>query len=73
MRTPKWAVGMQKIGPGVYVDKDRALHLDEAGFAEHLGVPYTRETQRVIQEEATRVFREKFPAMETEFIEDPKP
>jgi len=26
MGTPKWAVGMQRLMPGIYVDEDHGMH-----------------------------------------------
>ena len=45
--TPEWAVGMQKIGPGFYVDGLK-LHVDEAEVCESLGVPFTEANDQLI-------------------------
>ncbi len=60
-RTPKWATGMQKLGPGIYVDEKRTMHLSESEICEHFGVPYTQENIEVIEAAATAAFREAFP------------
>jgi len=46
--TPAWAVGMQKLLPGFYVDAAGALHIDEREVCEHAGVPYTERNAQVI-------------------------
>jgi hypothetical protein len=41
MSAPEWAAGMQKIGPGLYVDARQALHIDPARFLAQEGWPPT--------------------------------
>jgi hypothetical protein len=41
MSAPRWAAGMQKIGPGLYVDAREALHVDAAEICEAHGIPPT--------------------------------
>jgi hypothetical protein len=60
-RTPPWAKGMRKLGPGVY-EKDGALHISEGELCEHFGVPYTRENTQIIEEMAQKVVREVWPS-----------
>jgi hypothetical protein len=45
--TPRWALGMRELQPGVFVDRNRALHLDAPGFCVAHGYPPTDENQRV--------------------------
>jgi hypothetical protein len=68
--TPKWAVGMRKIGPGIYVnEKTRAIHISERELCEHFQVPYNAENIRIIEEAAMKVAREQFPDIKTEVRE----
>lgn len=61
--TPKWAVGMQKLGPGIYFKEDtKQIHVSEAELCEHFGVPYTPENVKIIEE----AVREAFPGIATE-------
>lgn len=57
--TPKWAVGMRRLGPGVYV-KDSVLHFDTEGLCRHLGIPHTEANARMVQQEAEKVIRDVF-------------
>ena len=57
MSAPKWAVGMQKIGPGIYADKTAAIHLDEAELCEHMRVPCTPENAEVLRRAAIEAVR----------------
>jgi hypothetical protein len=43
MRTPKWAVGMRVLAPGIYADADGGWHIDERAICAKFGVPYTKE------------------------------
>lgn len=56
-RTPKWAVGMRKLGPGAYLDAD-GLHFSTREMCEHFGVPVTEENQRIARETTMRAMRE---------------
>jgi len=67
MSAPKWAVGMQRLAPGVYAAKDGALHLDEAELCQVAGVPYTERNAEMLRKAA----REVFQGAETEVREDP--
>jgi hypothetical protein len=59
-RTPPWAKGMQKLGPGCYVDSRNALHVSEREICEHMNVRYTAENSRIIEEIVQQVIREVF-------------
>ena len=59
--TPQWAKGMQKIGPGIYVDSDGALHLDNVALCIAHGFPPTQENQAQIQKAAVQIVAEQFP------------
>ena len=58
--TPPWAKGMQKIGPGCYVDSRNALHVSEREICEHMNVRYTAENSRIIEETVQQAIREVF-------------
>jgi hypothetical protein len=49
-RTPRWAKGMQKLGPGIYEDASRTLHISEEELCEHYGVAYTQENGAIVEE-----------------------
>lgn len=49
MSAPKWAAGMQMIGPGIYA-KDKQIHLDMGSIAAALQVPLTPEFEAMIHE-----------------------
>lgn len=57
--TPAWAKGMQKIGPGIYIDGS-SFHVSEKEICEHMGVPYTEENARIIEEVVPQAIREVF-------------
>ena len=59
-RTPAWAKGMQKLGPGIYVTPGRELHISESEICEHFGVPYSRANVRMIEESLVEVLRREF-------------
>jgi hypothetical protein len=59
-RTPPWAKGMQKIGPGCYVDANNSLHVSEREICDSMGVLYTEQNSRVIEETVQEVLREVF-------------
>lgn len=69
-RTPAWAVGMRKIGPGVYVDSARALHISEREICDHFDVPYSPENSKVIEEVAQEVIREMYGELPTSVIKE---
>jgi hypothetical protein len=72
-RTPKWAVGMQKLFPGFYVDSANALHISDAEICEHIGVSVTPENCRIAREGALQACREAYPdvVIEPQIVEDP--
>lgn len=59
-KTPAWATGMRKLGPGIYVTANRELHISEREICEHFGVPWTAENVRVIEETAIETVRKIF-------------
>lgn len=65
MSAPKWAKGMRRIGPGIYVN-GRELHLSHEEIASSLGVPLTPETARLIEETARETVRELLPGVPVE-------
>jgi hypothetical protein len=60
MSAPKWAKGMQKVGPGIYV-RGRELHVSHEEIAAHLGMPLTADTRALIERCAIDAVREAFP------------
>lgn len=62
MRAPKWAVGMRRIGPGMYVDRNDGLHISENEICQKLNVPYTSHNSRIIELAVEEVLREQFGA-----------
>jgi hypothetical protein len=67
MSVPKWAVGMRVLTPGVYVDKDQGLHLDERELCRQAGAPYTLRNAETVR----KAFQEAFPMCKTEVVEEP--
>lgn len=59
MAAPKWAVGMEKLGPGIYV-KDRELHFSGRELCEYFRVPYNEENCRKLERAALRAIRNTF-------------
>lgn len=65
--TPPWAVGMRKLGPGVYIDAENVMHVSEGEICQALGISYTDRNSQLV-EEAVRAeiarwaMREKAPA-----------
>jgi hypothetical protein len=49
---PKWAVGMQRITPGFYADREGSLHVDLIEMCELAGVPPTPDNQAVVEKAA---------------------
>ena len=54
MSAPKWAIGMRRITPGVYVDSKGAMHIDGAEVCIANGHPPTPENIEML----VRVTRE---------------
>jgi hypothetical protein len=48
-RTPPWAKGMRKLGPGIYLDGN-ALHFCELEICQDLGVKPTEQAGRIIEQ-----------------------
>lgn len=62
MRAPRWAVGMRKIGPGVYVrESDKSLHISAEELCAHLGVPPTAANLDIAEKAAREVTRKACP------------
>jgi hypothetical protein len=60
MSTPRWAVGMQRLGPGVYVDTNNNLHLYLPEILENAGKPATPENLRTLARAAEEMARQEF-------------
>jgi hypothetical protein len=48
MSAPRWALGMQQLEPGVYVDAQKRLHLDLPALCAANGYPPTEENQNML-------------------------
>jgi hypothetical protein len=64
-QTPSWAKNMQKLGPGVYLHKE-SLHISEAEICQHLGIKYSRENSKLIEQFSTKILRDKYPGIKVE-------
>jgi len=72
MRAPRWAVGMKKIGPGLYVEGE-SIHFYTPELCEHLGVPATPENQRVAEEAAREAIQEQLGRILITVVDDDVP
>ena len=69
-RTPEWAKGMRKIGPGCYVDAANNMHVSEAEICEAFGVRYCPENSAIIEDVVRQVVREMYgDGPETRIVE----
>lgn len=60
MSAPKWATGMRRFGPGMYIDDEtRAIHLSESEMCEHLGVEANEENVQTILNVMDQIVREQ--------------
>lgn len=59
MSAPRWAVGMRKIVPGLYVDAQERLHLDTKELCETNGWPATPENQDAMEQAALELFKKE--------------
>jgi hypothetical protein len=62
-RTPPWAKGMRKLGPGVYLDSKKAIHVCEREICDDFGVAYTKENSNIIEETVKEALAEVFGKM----------
>lgn len=70
--TPQWAVGMERLTPGVYADKAGDLHLCAREMCEAIGWPYTKENAAWIYEQALKVIAKVYGRPITlRVVEDP--
>ena len=65
MSTPKWAIGMKRIGAGLYVDGNGGLHIDTPVFCESHGYEPTPENIEMLE----RAARDLFPGVEVQLEE----
>jgi hypothetical protein len=72
MKAPNWAVGMKKIGPGMYVQGD-SMHFYAPELCEELGVPPTPENQRIAQEAARQVIQRSLGNVPITEVDDDVP
>lgn len=59
-RTPDWARGMRKLGPGIYLDSKAVMHVSERELCEHFNVPYTAANVRIIEETLQASIKREF-------------
>ena len=72
-RTPAWAKGMRKLGAGIYVDSNNAMHVSEREICDAMGVMYNRLNSRVIEETVQKALREVYGKVPpTTIIESPE-
>ena len=72
MRAPRWAVGMKKIGPGLYV-QEGSIHFYTPELYEHLGVPPTPENQRIAEQAAREAIQESLGRVLITVVDDDVP
>jgi hypothetical protein len=58
MKGRAWTVGMEKLGPGMYVDRDGALHISIPELCEHFGVPENAHNTAIVEQVAIEHFAE---------------
>ncbi len=66
---PRWAVGMEKLAPGIYV-RGIELHISEEEICEYSGVPCTEENQAAARRVVLEVLRELWPAIPVTVLTD---
>jgi hypothetical protein len=58
MSAPRWAVGMRRLMPGVYLDGDCAIHFDLYDLCVANGYAPTAENADLLERVARRALRE---------------
>jgi hypothetical protein len=66
---PKWAVGMRRIGIGMYIDSSDALHFDPVEVCAALGWPINPVTIRAVQDAAVEVVRKAYGNLPVSHVE----
>jgi hypothetical protein len=61
MAAPAWARGMERVSPGVYLDKDNALHFYAVEMCEAHGYPATRANVEILEAVARETMKKVFP------------
>jgi hypothetical protein len=56
-----WAVGMQRLAPGVYADGGGAIHVFAVEMCEHFGVPCTDENYSTLRRAVADAMRDAYP------------
>lgn len=69
MSAPKWAVGMERIGLGIYVDQHKTLHIDERELCESQGYPYTEHNAELLRAAAIEAMQQ-WKGLNVEFAEE---
>lgn len=55
----EWKRGLERIAPGLYVDKDGAMHIDEDELLAAHGYAKNEHNSRMIHEAAARIAQEQ--------------
>ena len=53
-----WKRGMERIGPGIYVDAKNTMHIDSAELLKHNGVALTLRNEAILAAAARAVFQD---------------
>ena len=53
-----WKRGMERIGPGIYVDAKNTMHIDSRELLAHNGCALTLENEAKLCEAAREIFKE---------------
>lgn len=70
MSAPKWAIGMERVGTGIYVDAHNALHFDSEELCRVAGVPPTEANYQMLRKAATEIVQKLWPGISTEEVEE---
>lgn len=67
---PRWAVGMRKLGPGLYFQaSDNSMHFSAEEVCEQLGVTATRENMEIAERGARKVIETYWPNAKVEVLD----
>lgn len=70
MPAPQWAAGMQRIGPGLYVDGQNDMHVVPEEICRALGIPATPENLEMTAQVARATVLEAFPDAKVTEVDD---
>ncbi len=68
MSAPKFAVGMRRVRPGVYVDRTGTLHVSAREVCQSFGLVPTPENQDAIERGFRRILAEEAPGIAVDWI-----